>query len=278
MIDENRLKTSSKIYASGYRLLLGILIFLILWATKILPGIGVQRRVDISEGTTSPRFTASLQMAIPAMTFSQIEAYEWAVSGLTDSQLLARYGNSPVIRDVVIGEIFRRVDEQRLLMKAHTPNLGSKAGLNLEGMEEITVSVTGVEYQARMVDGSIVKDMCSKDGVCAGNIDGEYGMIVHYIISNPQQTVIRSLPCTVRYKLSEKMVARSKDFNCLAGREEKAGGYSVFLPVKSDWGSSGMSAAIKLNHREIKLKNEGDKVAGHAANKMRTTLAYKSSM
>ncbi len=240
-----------------------ILIVLGSWlATDILPGSGVQRLLDLRGGTSSEAFIASLQKAENGMTLGQVEAFEWATRNLTDEQLIARYGSSATVREVVVGETLRYVDKQRTIINRLEDTV-SHQDLDAEQNRKDAVlarlkTIVPVIRSIRVYGSNEVSQDSERDcnsGDCqADDVEG-YGMLVLYSISNPNQIALKQLPCTVVYRSNGRMTKQERDFNCFAQEKAPNGDYYLWLPLKSSRTDSRMEASILVTYEDATVQD-----------------------
>jgi hypothetical protein len=207
--------------------------FMVLWGVAtILPGSGVQHRLDASHGLDEAHFAASLRQASSRMSPLQIEAFDWAMSGLDGASFVGRYGVSPTVRQVVVGEVARHVDAKRARIAILEVKLKDKkhqvekSELERRKMLEVLKTyapvITRVGYADDLHEKNNARSRC-KDGECSANLDDGDRLLVWYRLDTPPNIDLKILPCRVVYSVKNRMGAHFEDFNCLA-RERTPGG------------------------------------------------------
>jgi len=274
-----------------------ILIVLGSWlATEVLPGSGVQRFLDLRGGTSSDAFIASLQKAENGMTLGQVEAFEWATRNLTDEQLIARYGSSATVREVVVGETLRYVDKQRTIIN-HLEGTVSHQDLDAEQnrKEAVLTRLKTIVPVIRSIQVFGFNENSERDcnsGGCQTDDVESSGMLVLYSISNPNRVALKQLPCTVIYRSNGRMTKQERDFNCLTQEKAPNGDYYLWLPLKSNKTDSKMEASILVSYEDATVQDpevyfrqipalgvSGDfRRLIRAKSEMKKALDYKSMM
>lgn len=187
------------------------------------PGSGVQHRLDAREGVESQVFQGSLHQAMKGMTPTQIEAYNWAVNELDTKTFVARYGSTPTVREVIIGQVARVVDEgrkrtafldeqfQKMPGRVEASLRSYQQALDLLGTYQPVV--TRIEYGDRRWSGS--SDLA----------------LVSYKLMNPKRLQLETLPCRLMWKVGSASGRQSYDFDCLTQKRMANGEYFLAVPV-----------------------------------------------
>lgn len=181
---------------------------------RVLPGSGVQTTLDASQGLEDGRFLASQRTAFLRMSPVQVEAFEWAMGQLNGELFIQRYGRSPSVRQVVVGEVMRAVDARRREIET----LRGK----LAGMEKL-VEETEIRRQRAL-------DALGRVRPSVTQVDREeHGYSVRYRIDLPAGVSFKRLPCNVIYRGRDQARERRQGFDCVDRPRMPSGEYRVAL-------------------------------------------------
>lgn len=213
------------------RILAVLGLLLILWGmTALGSGSGIQHRLDSGNGYDDPRFAASVQQAVSKMSGAQIEAFDWAIGQLDAHAFVARYGASPTIRDVVVGEVVRFVDAKRKSIASIEERLKGmdeqvreserKRLATLELLKSYVPVITRVEAES-MAEGDRSEPTASQQCGDLDHTDMDMGsngtrVRVWYRLENPHGISLKRLPCRLSYRVGKRTRAYETEFNCLS--------------------------------------------------------------
>ncbi len=182
-------------------------LLVIIWGvTTMLPGEGVQSRLDASHGLDEVYFPVSLRKAMEKMTLVQAEAIEWAMMNIPNEEIfLARYGASPTIRQIIVGEVMRVVDEKRQQVAALESTFP-----DIEGKIKFReASLSSLNKLLQNYEPTITYIGYPEDGA-----DGD--LIVRYRFDKAVKVQLKELPCLLTYRVRYLVRQHQIAFNCLA--------------------------------------------------------------
>lgn len=218
---------------------------LVLWKAAILvPGFGIQSVLDARHGTTETAFAASLEKAVVRMPAAQIRALEWALSRLDSKTFVSRYGQAPLVRQVIVGEIMFALDEARREIADAEMKIMNK---NKE-LEESNIRRKKVLSLLNTVVPVITQIDIPRVG------SGE-GFWVRYRIENPLAIPLEVLPCRVVYHSRNQNRVYERDFDCLSMISDLGEGYIVKLKKMDGFQSSDVVVSLVALHEMIKTSS-----------------------
>lgn len=189
----------------------------------VSPGSGTNRRLDIRNGVESEAFQVSLLLAMKNMTHNQITAYNWAVSDMDSKTFVTRYGATPSVREVIVGQVMRFIDEKR----RHTAELNQQFPQVPERFEAAKRSyqhllnviaahrpvVTKVEYSYKRENGKPERALLS------------YKLLI------PSNLKLTSYPCQLSWRQGVASIQQNIIFDCLALAHGSNGEYRIEVPL-----------------------------------------------
>lgn len=257
----------------------------------LMPGAGVQQRLDASQGADSERFRSSLARALDDMSPAQRDAYDWAVGGLDGRVLVDRYGQHPSARQIVVGEASRFIDRQRrelLRLQAATPPTPAQAA---DSDARRTQALARLKVVAPRVVSS---SLSAADGepVAAG-ASGSTTLNVVYRLTQVDDQDLAVLPCKLAYRFNGLSSPRIRDFNCVGQTRMPDGSYVLQLPLGPGSHARGLDLALEVDYREARVlvadgvsiirpampdNRDSLEALRRVKRDMRLVLAYKASM
>lgn len=208
----NQVKSASR------RSVIVLLCLALIWSIAALaPGIGVQYRLNVRDGTDSDGYRASLLRASERMSPAQRTAYNWAVSSLDSEALISRYGVTPTPREVIVGEVSRVVDEKRRQIAVLEKKLANQKDLVAESerrRREMILELSKT-YSPQVIEVSYA-DVAP--GVEDEDVAEDGGLFLWYRIENPKAKRISILPCRATFRSNSTSLQQSREFDCLANR------------------------------------------------------------
>lgn len=206
---------------SHTRRILCILAWLVLLAglVSVMPGSGVQSRLDARDGIKGEAFQKSLQRATQKMTRLQMESYNWAVSDLDETTFVQRYGTTPSVRAVIVGQVARFVDEGR-----------KRAAFLDEQLQKIPGEWQAGErsYEQALDLLSTYRPVVTR--VEYGKQQWGGGAEVYYELLNPNVLRQEALPCRLLWRGGPASIQQSLNFDCLAQKRATNGEYLLMIP------------------------------------------------
>lgn len=194
-----------------------LLLLLLVWScVTLLSGGGLQTRLDARSGIGGERFIADRDRALQGLSMAQINAFEWALRRLDNETLLARYGGSPTVREVIVGEIIRVVDEKN----REISELESQLAIVREQVNDSEKQREEVLAALRPFSPTITS-ISHPDGV------GDSQLLVRYRLTIPKNLELKSLPCHLVYRRYVMTRTEAVDFDCLAQPITRNGEYQV---------------------------------------------------
>lgn len=217
--EKDRLSFCWKLFTLAVLLIIGV-------ASKLLPGSGVHARLDASEGTKSAAFEASRQFRYGEISEPQLVNLKWALRQLPGDELRQRYGDRPVIRNVVLGEIMRAADAQLAI--------ANSASAKLATMDPAVVKASVAKSKADSEERKRKLSTLTDYWPVITNIEREpapWGafMLVSYKIKLPEGTKLSFLPCALEYGDDFEPKRGKFEFDCLF-MPMRNGNYQVRLP------------------------------------------------
>jgi len=201
-------------------------VLLALWGVAtILPGTGVQHRLDAKKGLGHVDFVASLREASKWMSPAQIEALDWALGNLDAETFVGRYGVMPTVRQVVVGEVASYVQAKRAriaVLEAKLPSLRNQVESSeierrkmLGVLQASAPVITKVGYADRARISNSTKSRC-KDEDCSVEVDDGDRLLVWFKLDKPKGLDLKILPCRLIYSVKSRVGEHLEEFNCLA--------------------------------------------------------------
>lgn len=259
-------------------------LLLILWGMTVLgPGTGVQHRLNVGKGYDDPSFVASIRQATSKMSGAQIEAFEWAIGQLDAHAFVARYGASPAVRDVVVGEVVRFVDANRKSIASIEARLrgmdeqireSERVRLaTLELLKTYVPVITRIEA-ANMTAGDSPERSANRQCGELANMETDSvgaGVRIWYRLENPHGISLKSLPCRLSYRVGKGARAYEMEFDCLSRQRRGEALEFCVRPPWMRWIYSGdISVSMIAIHENATIARPGN--PGHEASAVSDTV------
>jgi hypothetical protein len=208
------------------------IIALLCLTLRLLPGNGVQARLDLSDGLRSERFYASRMDASALLTDQQRSVLAWAILKLDKEKAHDIYGKHPTVRTLVMGEILRTADLYRDNMREQEAKLGAMDPNAVQASRDAFV----VRQQKRLDELKLFDTYAPTIvGVEKERISDRSYAVVKYHLQLPDDLVLRFLPCALAYSDKDLILKGKLEFDCLfmpaSGNEYRA---RILLPEDFD--------------------------------------------
>ncbi|MDO9418353.1 hypothetical protein [Pararhizobium sp.] len=245
--DQKRFNTPWKFAVLAIFLIVGV-------ASEFVPGSGVHARLDAREGIGSASFTASRKFRYGDISAPQLANLNWALRLLPGGELQQRYGERPRIRDVVLGEIMRVADAERVIANAVLAKLSTMDPKAVQASEEKYKS----DLEERKKKLNAVKDYWP----VITNVKREqtpWGyMLVSYKLKLPQGKKFEFLPCALEYGDNFEPNRGKLEFDCLF-MPMRDGVYLARLPDPAGSDLSDVTLKISVDYSRALMDIGADK-------------------
>lgn len=296
--------------SAWWTILVLALVAMLGWGVSILPGTGAQYRLDVSQGMQSEVSLASMRKASEKLTYSQIEALDWAWKSVDGADFVKRYGVSPTVRQLVLGEVARRIDASReeiAMLEAKLDGMKEQLERNevqrrkaLELRQSYAPVITAIGYSDNDAFGGPARKIGNKKGAVCRPDEGSRikdegrGITVRYRLDISKNVGLETLPCRITYS-AKTFPGKQEEmsFNCLDRERAPNGDFFVRLEQFRREDPLNVNVSIKVDYEDAELSDPtkcGDDpyavpallpelVALKRANKeMKRALGYKSIM
>lgn len=262
--DKDKTENKSATEPSYWKLVvLGIA--LVAWkASSFIDGEGINHKLDVTQGYDEMHYRVSLTKATEKMTPDQISAFNWAVTNLDAPTLISRYGKSPTVREVVVGQAnlaieteskrIKSLEEKLLGMKRETEENEGKRQEALALLKTLVPKSLVVDYSLAVNNARKKNEGC-KDIVCSSQDNEAYPPTLWYVLDNPRNLKLTSLPCTVTYQAKELGQKYTGSFDCVRADRNDAGQYYVLLSPGGKEDFSNGVATIAPDYANAKIKD-----------------------
>lgn len=209
-----------------------VIIAILCLGSGLLPGNGVQARLDLSQGLRSESFYKSRMSAIALLTDQQRSVLSWAILKMDKDKALDVLGKHPTVRTFVMGEILRTADLYRDQMQSLQAKLAAMDPNAVQASRDAFAKAQENRREALKVFDAYAPSII---GVDKERISDRSYAVVKYRLQLPDDLVLRFLPCALDYSDKDLILKGKLEFDCLfmpaSGNEYRA---RILLPEDFD--------------------------------------------
>lgn len=194
----------------------------------LVPGYGVQARLDLSQGLRSESFYASRMSAMALLSDQQRSVLSWAILRMDKDKEPGALAKHPTVRTFVIGEILRTADHYRDQMQILHAKLGAIDPSAVQASRDAFAKAQENRREALKVFDAYAPSII---GVDKERISDRTYAVVKYRLQLPGDLVLKFLPCALEYSDKNVILNGKLEFDCLfmpaSGNEYRA---RILLP------------------------------------------------